>query len=212
MAFKDNAVELEERLVAINRVTKVVKGGRRLRFAALVVVGDRNGRVGFGTGKAQEVPEAIRKAVEDAKKNLIEVPMVGTTIPHEVLSEFGGAKVLLKPAVEGSGVAAGGAVRAVIELAGVADVTSKSLGSNALKKLLPFVVFQFLTWHKKGDNMAQIKITLTKSPIGRIPSQRKTVVALGLGKLNSSVIKEDNPAVRGMITAVSHLVTVEDVK
>ena len=130
MAFKDNAVELEERVVAINRVTKVVKGGRRLRFAALVVVGDRNGRVGFGTGKAQEVPEAIRKAVEDAKKNLIEVPMVGTTIPHEVLSEFGGAKVLLKPAVEGSGVAAGGAVRAVIELAGVADVTSKSLGSN----------------------------------------------------------------------------------
>ena len=90
MAFKDNAVELEERVVAINRVTKVVKGGRRLRFAALVVVGDRNGRVGFGTGKAQEVPEAIRKAVEDAKKNLIEVPMIGTTIPHEVLSEFGG--------------------------------------------------------------------------------------------------------------------------
>ena len=97
MAFKDNAVELEERVVAVNRVTKVVKGGRRLRFAALVVVGDHNGRVGFGTGKAQEVPEAIRKAVEDAKKNLIEVPMVGTTIPHEVLSEFGGAKVLLKP-------------------------------------------------------------------------------------------------------------------
>ena len=130
MAFKDNAVELEERVVAINRVTKVVKGGRRLRFAALVVVGDKKGRVGFGTGKAQEVPEAIRKAVEAAKKNMIEVPMVGTTIPHEVLSEFGGAKVLLKPAVEGSGVAAGGAVRAVIELAGVADVTSKSLGSN----------------------------------------------------------------------------------
>ena len=96
MAFKDNAVELEERVVAVNRVTKVVKGGRRLRFAALVVVGDHNGRVGFGTGKAQEVPEAIRKAVDDAKKNLIEVPMVGTTIPHEVLSEFGGAKVLLE--------------------------------------------------------------------------------------------------------------------
>ena len=92
MAFKDNAVELEERVVAVNRVTKVVKGGRRLRFAALVVVGDHNGRVGFGTGKAQEVPEAIRKPVDDAKKNLIEVPMVGTTIPHEVTSVFGGAR------------------------------------------------------------------------------------------------------------------------
>ncbi|WP_225046477.1 30S ribosomal protein S5 [Lacticaseibacillus kribbianus] len=125
-----NQLDLEDRVIAINRVTKVVKGGRRLRFAVIAVVGDKHGHVGFGTGKAQEVPEAIRKAVEDAKKNLIEVPVVGTTIPHEVIGHFGAGEVLLKPAVEGSGVAAGGAVRAVMELAGIADVTSKSLGRN----------------------------------------------------------------------------------
>lgn len=122
--------ELEENVVAINRVTKVVKGGRRLRFAALVVVGDRNGRVGFGTGKAQEVPEAIRKAVEDAKRHLIKVPRVNTTIPHEVLGIDGGGKILIKPAAEGSGVAAGGSTRSVMELAGIGDVTAKNLGSS----------------------------------------------------------------------------------
>ena len=123
-------LELEDRVVSINRVTKVVKGGRRLRFAAIVIVGDKNGHVGFGTGKAQEVPEAIRKAVEDAKKNLINVPMVGSTIPHEVIGTYGAGRIMLKPAEEGSGIAAGGAVRAVIELSGVGDVTSKSLGRN----------------------------------------------------------------------------------
>ena len=128
MTFIDPAqLDLEDRVVAINRITKVVKGGRRLRFAALVIVGDHNGHVGFGTGKAQEVPEAIRKAVDAARKNLIKVPMVGTTLPHEVVGQY---SILLKPAEAGSGVAAGGAVRAVMELAGVADVTSKSLGSN----------------------------------------------------------------------------------
>ena len=156
MAFKDNAVELEERVVAVNRVTKVVKGGRRLRFAALVVVGDHNGRVGFGTGKAQEVPEAIRTAEDEEKKNLSEVRMVGTTTPHEVLSEVGGAKVLLKPAVEGSGVAAGGAVRAVVELAGVADITSKSLGSNTPINIVRATV-EGLKQLKRAEEIAALR-------------------------------------------------------
>ncbi|AZP03806.1 30S ribosomal protein S5 [Jeotgalibaca ciconiae] len=149
-------LDIEDRVVAINRVTKVVKGGRKLRFAALVVVGDRNGHVGFGTGKANEVPEAIRKAIEAAKKNMIEVPITGTTIPHEVIGRYSGGNVMLKPAIAGSGVSAGGPVRAVIELAGIADITSKSLGSNTPINMVRATV-EGLEQLKKIEDIAALR-------------------------------------------------------
>ena len=130
MQRNEQVSEFKEKLVAINRVSKTVKGGRNMRFSALMVVGDENGRVGCGMGKAVEIPEAVRKGTEDAKKSMITVPMIGTTIPHEVVGVFGTGKVKMLPAPEGTGVIAGGPVRAVLEAVGIKDIVTKSIGSN----------------------------------------------------------------------------------
>ena len=149
-------LELQEKVVEIRRVTKVVKGGRNLRFAALVVVGDENGHVGIGAGKAMEVPDAIKKAVEDAKKNLIVVPMVGTTIPHEVHGNFGAGKILIMPAKEGTGTIAGGPARAVLELAGLKDVRAKSLGTNNPRNMVNATI-EGLKSLKTAEDIAKLR-------------------------------------------------------
>lgn len=150
----ENTSELKEKVVAINRVAKVVKGGRNFRFSAVVVVGDENGHIGVGNGKAAEVPDAIRKAIEEAKKNLIEVPIVGTTIPHEYVGKFGSASVVLKPAQEGSGVIAGGSVRPVLELAGYKDIRTKVIGTNNPRNVV-YATIEGLKSMKTAEQIAK---------------------------------------------------------
>ena len=151
-----STMELEEKLVALNRVCKTVKGGRIQRFTAIMVVGDKNGHVGYGLGKAAEVPDAIRKGIGDAKKNLIEVSLKGTTIPHEIIGVFGAGKVLLKPAAEGTGVIAGGTVRDVLEMAGIKNIRAKCLRSNNPTNVVK-ATFEGLKALRTAEEVARIR-------------------------------------------------------
>ena len=221
-----NDIELKDRLVAINRVTKVTKGGRTFSFAAIVVVGNEDGIIGWGLGKAGEVTAAIAKGVEAAKKNLTRIPVLKGTVPHEQNAKFGGAQVFIKPASTGTGVVAGGAMRAVLESVGITDVLAKSKGSSNPHNLVKATILALsemrdarMVAQNRGVSldkvledkevmMSTIKIKQVKSRIGAPATQKRTLDALGLRKLNHMVELEATPSILGMVEKVRHLVTI----
>src|SRR5208337_3872465 len=227
-----NLSDLKDDVVAINRVTKVVKGGKNLSFSALVVVGDSRGHAGFGMGKAREVPMAIKKGIEQAKKNLIKLNMKGTTIPHQVTGRYGSAQVLLKPASEGTGVIAGGPVRKVMQVAGITNVLTKSLGTSNPHNVVKATFAALLSLKDAGQvaetrsktieevsgkppkaekvekGAATVKIKWVRSFISCTDDMRATIRGLGLRRMHQVVERENSPAIRGMIHKVRHLVEV----
>ena len=236
--IETNQANLKDQVVSINRVTKVVKGGKNLSFSALVVVGDQGGHAGFGMGKAREVPMAIRKAIEQAKKNMVKLNLKGTTIPHQVIGYYGSGQVLLKPAPEGTGVIAGGPVRAVMEVAGIQNVLTKSLGTsnphNVIKATFDALLHlkDAARWrnpaarerrkrrcpktaadNEHGDNdkekVGNLKIKWVRSFIGCPRDMRQTIRGLGFRRMQQVVEVQDTPAIRGMIAKVHHLVEIE---
>ena len=227
---KPGGLELTDRLVGVQRVVKVTKGGRTFGFSAIVVVGDESGVAGYGMGKSKEVSEAITKGIEDAKKNLVKIPVVNQTVPHEQEASFGGATVFLRPASNGTGVIAGGAMRAVLESAGVQDVLAKSKGSsnphNVVKATFKALMMMrdarevarsrgiamSKVFNGSSKEMSRIRLTQIRSTIKRPARQVKTMEALGLRKINSSVEHNVTPQIMGMVERVRHLLKVEELE
>lgn len=224
---EDKNEGLQEKLVQVNRVAKVVKGGRIFGFTALTVVGDGAGKVGFGRGKAREVPIAIQKALEAARRNMITVELNGTTLQHAIKANHGASKIYMQPASDGTGIIAGGAMRAVLEVAGVQNVLAKCYGSTNPVNVVRATVKGLAEMNSPADVAAKrgktveeilgqvmsekntIKVTLTKSANGRLKNHRDCVRGLGLRRIGHTVEVEDTPSVRGMVNKVYYMVRVE---